>query len=296
MTLRLWVFSIFPVVSLAASSASVYLSPLPAFGSSVQAAEELSPSQADLLLTHHLGLDAALPLDENDAWWNYVVEQAGGQGVLGQELVSSMNRDAVVVVVEASPEDLHGNNTVSNSFMNHRLIAFAASLPNSLQESTFRFHADASSLVSLVSTYAARASHAYSSVSSPANAPSYAKESLGKGPLGLYDVAATSPAAEAFMSELSALADFGEGAQDVSDTAFGAFAIHSLPALKAEFGRDSEEYKTAVLALEAALAAVSFLYVRRPYLVWLTRGFIARPPVRKSGSHLPQFQGILSRS
>lgn len=124
MTLRLWGFSILPVVSLAASSASVYLSPSPAFGSSVQAAEALSPSQADLLLTHHLGLDTALPLDENDAWWNYVVEQAGGQGVLGQELMSSMNRDAVVVVVEASSEDLQGNNTATDSLMNHRLIAF----------------------------------------------------------------------------------------------------------------------------------------------------------------------------
>lgn len=116
MTLRLWVFSILPVVSLAASSASVYFSHTPAFGSSVQAAEELSPSQADLLLTHYFGLDTASPLDENDAWWNYVVEQAGGQGVLGQELMSSMNRDAVVVVVEASPEDLDGNNTVTKCF------------------------------------------------------------------------------------------------------------------------------------------------------------------------------------
>ena len=96
------------------------------------------------------------------------------------------------------------------------------------------------------------------------------------------------------MSEFSALADFGEGMQDVSDTAFGAFTIHSLPALKAEFGRDSEEYKTAVLALEAALTAVSFLNVGRPYLAH--SGFIARHPVRKPGSHLPQFQGILSPS
>jgi len=117
---------------------------------------------------------------------------------------------------------------------------------------------------------------------------------LGSGALDLYDLAATSPAAEAFMSELSALADFGEGAQDVSDTAFGAFAIHSLPTLKAEFGRDSEEYKTAVLALEAALAAVSVLYVGRPYSAY--SGFIARHPVRKPGSHLPQFQGTLSPS
>lgn len=116
MTLRLWGFSILPVVSLAASSASVYLSPSPAFGSSVQAAEALSPSQADLLLTHHLGLDTASALDENDAWWDYVVEQAGGQGVLGQELMSSMNRDAVVVVVEASSEDLHGNNNCHRLF------------------------------------------------------------------------------------------------------------------------------------------------------------------------------------
>lgn len=60
------------------------------------------------------------------------------------------------------------------------------------------------------------------------------------------------------MSELSALAEFGDGMQDVSDTAFGAFAVHSLPALEAEFGRDSEEYKTAVLTLKAALAIVSF--------------------------------------
>lgn len=290
MTVRLWAFSILPVVSLAASSASVYLSHTPAFGSSVQAAEELSPSQADLLLTHYFGLDTASPLDDNDAWWNYVVEQAGGQGVLGQELMSSMNRDAVVVVVEASPEDLHGNNTVTNSFMNHRLIAFAALLPNSLHESTFRFHADASSLDSLVATYAARASHAYSSVSSSANAPSYTKESLGTGTLGLYDVATTSPAAEAFMSEFSALAGFGEGVQDVSDTAFGAFAIHSLPTLQAEFGRDSEEYKTAVLALKAALATVSFFSNVRPPIPWLIRirGIIARHPFRKPSSYLPQ--------
>jgi len=120
MTLRLWAFSILPVVSLAASSASVYLSPSPAFGSSVQAAEELSPSQADLLLAHHLGLDTSLHLDESDAWWNDVVEQAGGQGVLGQELISSMNRDAVVVVVEARSEDLYGNNTITDTFINHR--------------------------------------------------------------------------------------------------------------------------------------------------------------------------------
>jgi len=69
----------------------------------------------------------------------------------------------------------------------------------------------------------------------------------------LYDFAATSPAAEAFMSEFSALTEFGEGVRDVSDTAFGAFVVHSLPGLKAEFGHDSEEYKTAVLALKAAL-------------------------------------------
>lgn len=88
------------------------------------------------------------------------------------------------------------------------------------------------------------------------------------------------------MSELSALAEFGEGMQDVSDTAFGAFAVHSLPALEAEFGRDSEEYKTAVLALKAVLATVSFLSMGRlslAYPVWL----IANCPVRKPGSHLP---------
>jgi len=129
MTLRLWVFSILPVVSLAASSASVYLSPSSAFGSSVQAAEELSASQAELLLNHHLGLDAALPLDENDAWQNSVIEQAGGQGVLGQELISSLNRDAVVVVVEASSEDLNGNNTAMNSFMNYRLMSLQIYYP-----------------------------------------------------------------------------------------------------------------------------------------------------------------------
>ena len=122
MTLWLWVFSILPVVSLAASSASVYLSPSPAFGSSVQAAEELPVSRAELLLTHHLGLEAALPLDSNDAWWGSVIEQAGGQGMLGQELMSNMNRDAVVVVVEADSEGFHGDNTVTNSFMNLRLI------------------------------------------------------------------------------------------------------------------------------------------------------------------------------
>lgn len=82
----------------------------------------------------------------------------------------------------------------------------------------------------------------------------------------MYDVAATSPAAEAFMSELSALAEFGDGMQDVSDTAFGAFAVHSLPALEAEFGRDSEEYKTAVLTLKAALAIVSFPFPWAAYL------------------------------
>ena len=116
MTLRLWVFSILPVFSLAAPSASVYLSPSPAFGSSFQAAEELSASRAELLLTHHLGLDAALPVDSNDAWWSSVIKQAGGQGVLGQELMSSMNRDAVVVVFEANSEDLHGNNTITDSY------------------------------------------------------------------------------------------------------------------------------------------------------------------------------------
>jgi hypothetical protein len=129
MTLRLWVFSILPVVSLAASSASVYLLPSPAFGSSVQASEELSASQAELLLTHYLGLDTASPLDENDAWWNYVIKQAGGQGVLGQELMSNMDRDAVVVVLEASSEELHGNNTVTNSFMNHGLMSLQIYYP-----------------------------------------------------------------------------------------------------------------------------------------------------------------------
>lgn len=68
------------------------------------------------------------------------------------------------------------------------------------------------------------------------------------------------------MSEFSALADFGEGMRDVSDTSFGAFAVHSLPTLKAEFGRDSEEYKTAVLALKAALATVRFPSVDRASL------------------------------
>ena len=116
MALRLWVLSILPVFALAAPSASVYLSPSPAFGPSFQAAEELSASQAELLLAHHLGLDTALPLDSNHAWWSSVIEQAGGQGVLGQELMSSMNRDAVVVVFEANSEDLHGNNATTDSY------------------------------------------------------------------------------------------------------------------------------------------------------------------------------------
>ena len=255
MTFRLWAFSTFPVVSLALSSASVYLSPSPAFGSFVRVAEEVSASRAELLLTHHLGLDAALSLGENHAWWNSVIEQAGGQGALGQELMSGMNRDAVVVVVEANSEDLYGNNTITSSY-EPLAYTFADLLPNSLQESTFRFHADVSSLDSLVATCAARASHTYSSVSSSVNSPSYKKGSLGTGALGLYDFAATSPAAKAFTSEFSALAEFGEGVRDVSDTAFGAFTVHSLPALKAEFGDNSEEYKTAVLALKAALATV----------------------------------------
>jgi hypothetical protein len=115
MTLRLWIFSTLPVVSLAASLASVYLSPSPAFGSFDQA-EELSASQAELLLTHHLGLDTASPLDSDDAWWNSVIEQAGGQGVLGQELMSGVNRDAIVVVVEANSKDLHGKYITTNSY------------------------------------------------------------------------------------------------------------------------------------------------------------------------------------
>jgi hypothetical protein len=69
------------------------------------------------------------------------------------------------------------------------------------------------------------------------------------------------------MSEFSALTEFGEGVRDVSDTAFGAFVVHSLPGLKAEFGHDSEEYKTAVLALKAALTTVSFLpWAAHPWL------------------------------
>ena len=80
------------------------------------------------------------------------------------------------------------------------------------------------------------------------------------------------------MSEFSALVAFGEGARDVSDTAFGAFAIHSLPALKAEFGRDSEEYKTAVLALKAVLTTVSFLSMGMPILSLLCY----EPAVRSS--------------
>ena len=96
------------------------------------------------------------------------------------------------------------------------------------------------------------------------------------------------------MSEFSALAAFGEGMRDVSETAFGAFAIHSLPALRAEFGRDSEEYKTAVLALKAALTTVSFLSIWATHPS-LTR-FRARRQVLKPGSHLPQPQGVLSPS
>ena len=100
------------------------------------------------------------------------------------------------------------------------------------------------------------------------------------------------------MSEFSTLADFGEGMQDVSDTAFGAFAFHSLPALEAEFGRDSEEYKTAVLALKAALATVRFSFCGFAPILGLTLvpWLIAPCPVRKPGSHLPRFQRTFSPS
>jgi len=81
------------------------------------------------------------------------------------------------------------------------------------------------------------------------------------------------------MSEFSTLADFGEGMQDVSDTAFGAFAFHSLPALEAEFGRDSEEYKTAVLALKAALATVRFFFLWVCPHPWLNIGTLVDSPL-----------------
>ena len=108
------------------------------------------------------------------------------------------------------------------------------------------------------------------------------------GLLGLYDLAATSPAADAFMSEFSALAAFGEGIRDVSDTAFGAFAVHSLPALEAEFGRDSEEYTTAVLALKAALTTVGFLSVGSVSLAYSGMSPPSGPQTWLSSSSTPR--------
>ncbi|THH04291.1 hypothetical protein EW145_g5629 [Phellinidium pouzarii] len=200
----------------------------------------LMPSQARVIVSHHLGLDAfdsIQDLDESSA--ELISGDFVGEGV-GNALLLTVSEDVARDVIPSSLK-----------------WSFALSNPPSVS----------SEISLIVSSYLRRAEHIYSNVFSASTA-----SPQGTVPR-LIDVFSASPssATEAFLSETAQVISLIES--DEIDT-FGAFELSGVSQIANKYGRHSEQFELAAETTKAMLASamanpkLSFVVLTYPDSRW----------------------------
>ncbi|KAG8852749.1 hypothetical protein FRB91_006030 [Serendipita sp. 411] len=209
------------------ASASVFLRP------STTTYGQLSASEADVLLAHHLGVEPAGDSDFNKL--ESLLEKAGGQVALGKALLKASD-DSLLVVVDVNEADIQ------------------QVVPSGWNVPTFTSPLSGSALSSFSSSYLNTAVRTKFSTYTSPQADTFTPPAHRM--LDFFDFAADSPAAEAFVREFDSLEEFLEApTSSHKQRRFGSFHFSSLPALQSQYGHSSEAFQSVLLAVKAALSS-----------------------------------------
>ncbi|KAH9948560.1 hypothetical protein B0H21DRAFT_733042 [Amylocystis lapponica] len=192
-------------------AASIYLNPPQSLPSS------LSVSEANAVLSHHLGLEAFESLaDHTDLFGGWAQQESFVGSGWGHALLLTISEDDAEAAIPPSLE--------RSSLVSSKMASFS----------------------SLVPTYLERARHAH--------AHTYSQPSHSAGVPRMLDIfSAPSSASEAFLSQAAALVDFLESAAVPADT-FAALELSALAQLAAQHGRTSEQYTLAAETVRGLLS------------------------------------------
>ncbi|PVF97044.1 hypothetical protein CPB86DRAFT_786380 [Serendipita vermifera] len=235
-----WFLCALFIPTLVESMATVYLRP-----SSTQLGT-LSVQQGDVLLAHHLGLPSTVPLNTDE--FQSLLDTAGGQASLGEELLNSED-DSLLVVLDAQETYL-------------RQI-----IPDSWSTPSFTSDMGSSSLTSIVDSLVLSASRSHFAVYTDEDADD-SRNSYPHKLLDMYDFAVNSEATAAFMKAFDSLVEFIEG-NHISGRRFGAFHLSSLRAMESEYGLTSDAFQSILLAVKATLSSPSLQGVNLAVVVAL---------------------------
>ncbi|KAF8837699.1 hypothetical protein BDN67DRAFT_1004797 [Paxillus ammoniavirescens] len=224
-------------------AADVYISPPESFPS------RLSPQQAHLVLTAHLGLEQF-----------EVVSQAGRLNDLFKErdFVGKGDQSALLLLID----EAHAREVIPSTFKSS--FSIAESKPDFLP--------------SFVRTCNQRASHAYSYVLAEPSIPPQGVPRI------LDTFSSPIPANEAFLAEMSTIVNYLDSPQT---DRFAGLELTAIPQLAASFGRSSEQYKLATGTLRAAIDAALVDKSIRLALVTYTPTTQKRSPQLAEQSPLP---------
>ncbi|KAG8983669.1 hypothetical protein FRB90_005843 [Tulasnella sp. 427] len=225
--------------SLAAQEAQVYF--LPPNPVQHHQAPALNPTEANTLISHHLGLDVheSFP-DQVEGWWHKVTGWVYGNVMTNG--VGQGSQDSVLIVIQSDhPEDF---------------------IPSDMKQSfTIPDAPSASMFTDLIHAYTERASHIFDSVFSSLSPflASIKETPAYKQLLDIFDLAGD--AASHFVEEFGRLVEWvdeeieGKAKATSSDEdKFSAFEVKGLAEVEKEHGRHSEQYLTAAKSVQAVLS------------------------------------------
>ncbi|KAF9218793.1 hypothetical protein BS17DRAFT_741732 [Gyrodon lividus] len=205
----------------------------------------LSPQQANLVLAAHLGLEQF-----------EAVSQAGRLNNLFRErdFVGQGDQSALMLLID----EAHARDVIPSTF--EPSFSIVESQPESLS--------------SFIKTCNQRASHAYSYVLTTPSIPTQGVPRI----LDIFSL--PTPANEAFLAEMSTIADYLDS--PLQTDRFAGLELTGIPQLAASYGRSSEQYKLATETLRAAIdAALAEKSIRLAVITYT-------PTTQKRSPQLPE--------
>lgn len=208
-------------------AATVFLSPSESLPSI------LSPQQANLVLTAHLGLEQF-----------EIVDQPGRLNHLfrEREFVGQGDQNALLLLVdETYARGKRHNNPVAKISTHPRTDV----VPSTFQPSFSFSESNSESLSSFIKTCNQRAAHVYTYVAGEPSMPTQGT------PRTLDIFSAPTPANEAFLSEMATLVNYLDATPPTDR--FAALALTGITKLAAVYGTSSEQYNLATETLRATI-------------------------------------------
>ncbi|KAG8948161.1 hypothetical protein FRC04_009960 [Tulasnella sp. 424] len=226
--------------TLAAQEAQVYF--LPPNPTQHHQAPALNPTEANTLISHHLGLDVYENLpDQVEGWWHKVTGWVYGNVVTSG--VGQGQQDSVLIVIQSDhPEDF---------------------IPSDMKQSFIIPDAPSASMFTdLIHAYTERASHLFDSVFSSLSPflASIKETPAYKQLLDIFDLAGEG--AKHFVEEFGRLVEWvdeeiegkSKATSSPDEDKFSAFEVKGLAELEKAQGRESEQYITAAKSMQAVLS------------------------------------------